>query len=318
VPVIWEAWDLDADWTKYLEEETRLQSTEAVSEGPECFVLRRIYRIGKSSTLTQDMIAYAQHRRIDFVTKVDWHETRRLLKVGFDSSIDTAQVRCEVQYGNLLRNTHQNLPQDRAKFEICAHKWISLEEAGSGIALLNDCKYGHDVSGGRMRLTLLRSPIAPDEEADQGEQRFTYALFPFAGSFAEAGVVHAAYELNDPVTGEGAATAAAAPAAVVASAADFSLLSIDNPAVILECLKAPELPFGSTGQKSGKALALRLYESSGGRAKALLRFPAKEQVAGVWETDMLERKPQALPQAGNELSLEFRPFEIKTLIVELG
>lgn len=103
--------------------------------------------------------------------------------MGFDTVIDANQVRCEVQY--VWRNTHKNLMQDRAKFEICAHKWISLEETGSGIALLNDCKYGHDVEGGRMRLSLLRSPIAPDPEADRG----THSLLPFAGSFSEAGVV---------------------------------------------------------------------------------------------------------------------------------
>jgi alpha-mannosidase len=49
---------------------------------------------------------------------------------------------------------------------MCAHQWISLEEAEGGIALFNDCKYGHDVSGGVMRLSLLHSPMAPDPEAD--------------------------------------------------------------------------------------------------------------------------------------------------------
>ena len=87
-------------------------------------------------------------------------------------------------------------------FAICAHKWISLEEAGSGLALLNDCKYGHDVSGGNIRLTLLRSPTAPDTEADQGCHAFTYSLLPFEGSFAQSGVVRAAYELNAPVSWE--------------------------------------------------------------------------------------------------------------------
>jgi hypothetical protein len=43
------------------------------------------------------------------------------------------------------------------------HKKIRVDAA-----LLNDCKYGHDVEGGRMRLTLLRSPVAPDETAGQG------------------------------------------------------------------------------------------------------------------------------------------------------
>ncbi|MDR0668523.1 MAG: alpha-mannosidase [Treponema sp.] len=346
VPIVWEAWDIDADWTRYLEEETRLQSTSLVTLGTECCILRRTYLIGKASTLTQDMIVYAAAKRIDFVTRVDWHEKRRLLKVCFDSAIDSAQVRCEVQYGHLLRNTHQNLPQDRAMFEVCAHKWISLEETGSGLALLNDCKYGHDVNGNRLRLTLLRSPTAPDEEADQGEQRFTYALFPFEGTFAQAGVIRAAYELNAPITCEGDACKSDAcksdtcesdacesdacenhamtisDSAETAMKEDLSLLSIDNPAIILESLKAPEPPFGSTGEKGASPLVLRLYESTGAHARTTLRFAPghddRGRLAAAWETDMLEREKTRLDCLHNTLCLEFRPFEIKTVWVKFG
>ncbi|MDR3147574.1 MAG: alpha-mannosidase, partial [Treponema sp.] len=324
LPIVWEAWDIDADWTRYLEEETRLQSTEIVTLGSECCILRRTYRIGKASTLIQDMIVYDKSPRIDFVTKVDWHEKRRLLKVCFDSAIDSTQVRCEVQYGHLLRNTHRNLPQDRAMFEVCAHKWVSLEEAGSGLALLNDCKYGHDINGGRLRLTLLRSPTAPDEEADQGEHRFTYALLPFAGSFAESAVVRAAYELNAPVAWAGGAvqgeTRQGEAGQDEAMRTDFSLLAIDAPAIILESLKAPELPFGRTKEKMGSSLVLRLYESTGAHTTATLCFaPGHDEegiLAGAWEMDMLEREKTSLYCVKDTLYLEFRPFEIKTVRVE--
>ena len=302
VPVLWEAWDIDSDWTVYLEEEDRLLSSETVSQGPLCLRLRRKYRIGAASALCQDTVFYAGDRRIDFETTVDWRERRRVLKAEFDTALDAAQVRCEVQYGHLVRNTHRNLPQDRAKFEICAHKWIALEEGAEGIALLNDCKYGHDVSGGSMRLTLLRSPTAPDEEADQGEQRFTYALFPFTGGFAGSGLVRAAYELNDPPPVEtgGAQNAGAS----------YSLFSVDNPAVIVECVKAPEAAPKAAGKNS---MVIRLYESLGSRTTAALHF--SRNLAAAAETDMLEAGPRPLAFAGKDLELSFRAFEIKTLLV---
>ncbi|GHT77604.1 alpha-mannosidase [Spirochaetia bacterium] len=319
VPVLWEAWDIDSDWTRYLEEETRLLSTEQIACGPVCFVLRRKYAIGAASVLTQDTVFYAEERRIDFRTKVEWREQRRLLKVGFDTAIDATQVRCEVQYGHLLRNTHKNLPHDRAKFEICAHKWISMEEAGggvasNGIALLNDCKYGHDVDGGRMRLTLLRSPTAPDETADQGEQRFTYALLPFAGSFGEANVVRSGYELNAPVIGEIAETCKdwrPGKAVPANHTTVYSLLSVEGSAVIVESVKAPEHPAAHE-----ERLVIRLYESLGGRAAAVLRF--SQAISGAWATDMLEDNPRQLPFTGAELPLDFRAFEIKTILVSLA
>jgi alpha-mannosidase len=302
VPILWEAWDIDSDWTKYLKEETRLLSTEIAADGAVCFIIRRKYAIGEKSSLLQDMIFYADDRRIDFVTKVDWNEKQVLLKVGFDTAFDATQVRCEVQYGHLLRNTHKNLPHDRAKFEICAHKWISMEEEGGGLALLNDSKYGHDVSGGSMRLTLLRSPTAPDEEADIGEQHFTYSLFPFNGPFGSSGLVRKGYELNEPAT----ADVGSNPADQVKDESEYSFFSIDSEAVIAESIKAPE-----TEKK--KTVVLRLYESLGGRSKTVIRF--NRNIGQAFLTDMLEGNPKPLRFSENELPLSFRAFEIKTVMI---
>ncbi|MCL2834958.1 MAG: glycosyl hydrolase-related protein [Treponema sp.] len=310
VPVQWEAWDIDSDWTRYLKEETRLLSSEIAADGPVCFIIKQKYAIAENSVLIQDMIFYADERRIDFVTKVDWKENRQMLKVGFDTAIDTAQVRCEVQYGHILRNTHKNLPHDRAKFEICAHKWISLEEDAGGVALLNDCKYGHDVNGGSMRLTLLRSPKAPDENADMGEQRFTYSITPFNGSFGNSGIVQKGYELNEGVFVEtGVKEKAAAPktSATDKIAADrYSFFSLDGDAVIAESVKGPE-------SDKKKTVVIRLYESLGGRTRTVLHF--NKNITAAFATDMLEENPKPLKFTGADLPLSFRGFEIKTVMV---
>ncbi|MDR2630449.1 MAG: glycosyl hydrolase-related protein [Spirochaetaceae bacterium] len=305
LPVLWDAWDIDADWTRFREDEDRLLSTEVAADGPECFRLRRTYAIGRSSTLVQDTVFYARNPRIDFETKIDWQEEHRLLKAGFDTAIDAVQVRCEVQYGHLLRNTHRNLPQDRAKFEICAHKWIALEEEGGGIALLNNGKYGHNAAGGHIGLTLLRSPTAPDGEADRGEQRFTYSLLPFAGSFGEAGIVRAGYELNVPVVPEISADVTAR--ACGAGPKDYSFFTVDGKAVIVESVKAPE------DAARARSIVIRLYESLGGRAETTLHFA--RELASAFVTDMLEGNPRDLEVSGKTLTLDFRGFEIKTILV---
>jgi len=311
VPVLWEAWDIDADWTRYITEETRLLSTEIAASGPVCFRIRRKYKIGEASVLSQDTVFYTENPRIDFETLVDWREKQRLLKVQFDTAVNTAQIRCEVQFGHLLRNTHKNLPQDRARFEICAHKWVSLEEEGGGIALLNDCKYGHDAEGGRVRLTLLRSPVAPDPDADTGEHRFTYALLPFAGYFGESAVVRSGYELNDPARAEPAFGSLAASDSIESAdsmeSAEYSLFSTEGRSIVTETIKAPEV------SAEGKRLVIRLYESSGGPAKTVLHF--NRPLLSAAETDMLEENPRELPVAGKDLPLEFRAFEIKTILV---
>lgn len=66
----------------------------------------------------------------------------------------------------------------RAQFEVVGHKWVDLSERDYGISLLKDCKYGHDIKDNMMRLTLIKSGIMPDPNADQRLHRFTYSLYP--------------------------------------------------------------------------------------------------------------------------------------------
>jgi alpha-mannosidase len=95
-------------------------------------------------------------------------------------------------------------------------------------------------------------------------------------------------------------------------AAARSLCRLDGGAVIIESVKLPER--GSSKAGGGKTLVLRLYESLGGPARTTLRFNDRP-VAAVYLTDMLEENGVELPFNGNSIPLDFRPFEIKTLLV---
>ena len=95
-------------------------------------------------------------RRLDFDTEVDWHEHHKFLKVAFPVDVHASRATYEIQYGHLERPTHVNTSWDVARFEVCAHRWADLSEPGYGVALLNDCKYGYDIHGNVMRLSLLR------------------------------------------------------------------------------------------------------------------------------------------------------------------
>ena len=303
VPVMWDAWDIDADWTASLADEDRLESSEVVSRGPVFLQVRNRYRVCERSSLVQDVILYASERRIDFRTRVDWQESHRLLKAAFPIAVLAGQARCEVQYGHVLRSTTANLPQDRARFEFCAHKWICVEEQGFGAALLNDCKYGHDVKGSTMRLTLLRSPKAPDPGADMGIHHFTYSLLPWSGGFSVEKVVRAAYELNMPLTAFEAPVASGTPGP--AASDPGSLLRVDCPDVIVEAVKVAE--------EDASRIVVRLYEAGGGAHEA--RLTAAVPLRGAWETNLLERKPRECRVEGRAVALRFRPFEIKTLVL---
>jgi alpha-mannosidase len=89
-------------------------------------------------------------------------------KVEFAWNILTDQVTYETQYGTIQRPTHYNTSWESAKFEVVGHKFADMSEYGYGVALLNDCKYGYAAHDNIVRLSLLRSPKAPDANCDIG------------------------------------------------------------------------------------------------------------------------------------------------------
>ena len=68
------------------------------------------------------------------------------VKAEFPVAIHSPNATYEVQYGWLQRPTHTNTSWDAAKFEVCAQRWADFSEYGYGVALMNDCKYGHRFS----------------------------------------------------------------------------------------------------------------------------------------------------------------------------
>ena len=93
------------------------------------------------------------------------------------------------------------VPHTGIQFEVCAQRFADLSEPSYGVALLNDCKYGHSCRGSTLCLSLLRAPKAPDDTCDMHDgHRFRYALLPHdGGSVLDGHVIPAAVAMNDPV-----------------------------------------------------------------------------------------------------------------------
>ena len=195
--MFWDAWDIDTYYDDRMWLAEPAESIRAVEAGPLRATLE-IKRCILNSTYTQRISLAHNSPRLDIETSVDWRERHILLKVAFPVDILSLVATYEIQWGNVQRPTHRNTSWDWARFETCAHKWVDLSEGGYGVSLLNDCKYGHDIQGNVIRLSLLRSPTVPDPEADQGEHHFTYSLYPHEGEWDE-NTLREAYALNDPL-----------------------------------------------------------------------------------------------------------------------
>ncbi len=302
------AWNIHATFEKREYAWEPGTTIEVVECGPVRAVVR-ITRHFRQSRIEQDLILYDQLPRIDFVTRAHWEERQVMLKAAFPLAVRSSRAAFEVQFGAVERPTHRNTSWDQEKFEVCAHRWADLSEAGYGVSLLNDCKYGHDVHGHTLRLTLLRGPEWPDPDADRGEHTFTYALYPHAGSWAEGGTVQRGWELNVPIL------CLAGGGQAAADTGTRSFFAVDGPAV-LETLKQAEDGGGPWTREPLQQHArdmgwiVRFYEPYGGRGTVRVRTPWPLQ--RVCECNLVEEAQSEVAPQGDAFAFAMRPFEIKT------
>ncbi len=119
----------------------------------------------------------------------------KFLKVEFPVDVRSTEASYETQFGVVRRPTHYNTSWDMAKFEVCGHRFADLSENGYGVSILNDSKYGFATAGSLMRLSLLRSPKAPDATADMGTHHIRWAILPHRGALGPV-TVREALEFN--------------------------------------------------------------------------------------------------------------------------
>jgi alpha-mannosidase len=281
-PRLFDAWDIEEDYTAQSEEIVASGAAEIVERGPHRVALR-IARKFRDSSITQTIRLWANSPRIEFRTDIDWHDRRTLVKANFPLAIRAETAIFECAHGIIRRPTHRNTSWDQAKFEVAAHRFVDLAEHGFGVALLNDGKYGHHALGNELGISLLRSPVNPDPLADEGLQSFTYALVPHSGDWLTGGVLEEAEDLNQPLLArplEGADEA------------------------VWQAVRIEEISLGLSGFKpaeEGGSLILRTYEPAGARGTAKVALPSGWEIAE--EVNLLEEEAGAA-------NLSFTPFQV--------
>lgn len=252
----------------------------------------RVERQFSLSALVQHIVFYRDKARIDFETEIHWHETSRMLRVAFNSTVFSTKAVFDLSCGNLERSTRNNLLYEQVQIETCGHKWADLSDGRQGLALMNDCKYGYSVKGSTLRLTLLKSPNYPDPDCDRGTHRFVYSIYPHVGDFRKGEVDREACCLNMPVF------------LSAGGSSSLSVVKVDDPAVLVEAVKYAH---DGTGD-----VIVRLYENHGGACNALVDL-GKLAYTAVHRCDMLERPQQAVDVQGGAVRVSLTPYQIVTL-----
>ena len=298
-PKQFDAWNIDPG--TYDVPPTKLDMTDSVElvEHTPTRAAIRIHRKWQGSTFTQEISLATGADHAVVTTDVDWHERHVLLKAAFPLAATSPNATYEIPYGSIQRPTTRNNSFEKARFEVPALRWADEGDGSHGFSLLNNSKYGYDAVGNLMRLTLLRSPVSPDPQADQGAQHFAYALYPHAGDWKQALTVQHGYDFNYPMTATQVSPHAGPLPAM------YSYVSVSSPTVILTAMKKAE---------DDDALVLRMYESAGKSEQIKVELPEGATTAKL--TNLMEKEDGAqLQVSGRMATVEMHPYEIQTIEV---
>ncbi|MDY4212843.1 MAG: glycoside hydrolase family 38 C-terminal domain-containing protein, partial [Eubacteriales bacterium] len=300
LPYSYDAWDVSV-----YHKDKKYKIDEVVSYKPICEGARAGFEIVKrfrNSTITQKIYLYNELDRIDFDTVIDWHLRHIIVKAAFPVDVNTNKATYEIQFGNIERNHTENTSWDVAKFETCAHKWADISDNGYGMALMNDCKYGHSVvDDSTIQLSLLRSGNSSSEEVnDQGEHIMSYSIIPHSGNYIDADIVKKAYAFNNPMIAKEINNSDGE------LAQSFSLIKTDSENIIIDTVKKAE---------NNDNVIFRLYESQNKKGRAKLKFGV--DIKKLYLCDLLENIEKEIEIKDNTAEIDVNNFEIITLMVEV-
>jgi alpha-mannosidase len=267
-------------------------AAELVEKGPVRAVIRVRSRF-RDSTFEQDLTLYAGLPRLDCRMRLDWRERNIMIKAAFPLAVKAPEARFEIPYGSIAR------PADGT--EVPALRWIDVAEGSGeyGAALLNDSKYGFDVKGGVMRMSVVHGATYPDPEADRGRQELLYSILPHSGDWKSAGVTRKGLELGNPLIARVPLVHGGTLPKV------YSFIKAGPANVILSAVKK-EMGYAESG------LILRLYEIHGEMTEAKIELPWRIEAQ---EVDLIERPSGKTIGSGTSITVPLAPYEIKTIKV---
>ncbi|MBI2303094.1 MAG: alpha-mannosidase, partial [Armatimonadetes bacterium] len=280
------------------------------------------------STMNLTISLAAGVPRVDFDLDLNWLERgghdRGVpgLRVAFPLAVAGGTARFECANGHVERPTDpRKLTSYTPQYsggpnsglvtgveEVPAQKWLDLtgthpQVSGPvGATLLNDSRYGFQVDGSTLRMTIVRSSYDPDPLPELGGQRVRFALRPHVGAWTPAEATRHGAAFNAPFGVVGTTLQAGG----LPRRKGFAELLTPN--AMLSGLKRAE---------DGRGLIVRLYETDGEAVTARLALEEALVPAGAEavQTDVLEQ-PLAESTARWEagvLSVALPPYGIATV-----
>ncbi|KAH0420231.1 glycosyl hydrolase family 38 domain-containing protein [Colletotrichum camelliae] len=315
-PIYWQAWDVEVFHLE-TREELHGSTTSILEDGPLRVSVVTETKISDVSSIKTTISLGATFDEegspsyVECTAEVDWHETMKFLKVEFPVDVRHHEASYDTQYGVIRRPTHYNTSWDMAKFEVCSHKYADLSEYGYGVSILNDSKYGFATVGDTMRLSLLRSAKAPDDQADMGKHTIRWAILPHQGPLGPD-TVRAAFNFNNPLKLMWMSSNS--------PLREFPIVLDGDKNLVLDTIKRGEddedVSNGDLPVRSGKSVIVRIYESLGGHGRATVQ--TSWMLQSVHKTNLLEDDEADVPLVDGKFEVDLGPFQLQTFRLVLA
>jgi len=244
---------------------------------------------------------------VEFRYDVDWDTHNRRLRVAFPTTIENDTGDYEIPYGALRRKRYDERTYcpNGVNGDWPAIRWAAPTSTDGSVAIFNRGECSYRIEGGNVLVSLLRSPTTPwcmyepefyrmplfDGMRDAGQHTFRLALYPFDGSWQDAGVTKAAWSYNTPLV-----------AAIDRAQAHTCNISLKANGTMISTLKRAE---------NSESLIVRLYEYTGNSETAVLSVPQRFTTASI--VNLLERQPKPININNGQLNIDMKPFKLVTL-----
>lgn len=277
------------NWTDNISELINFSEIEVLENGP----VRAVIQIKRSYNLArfiQRIYLYDGINRIDFELIIDWNGKNKMVKVAFPLSIQNDSAVYEIPYGTISRPSQGE--------EHVAQNWVDISDGQYGVSLLNDSRYGYDVTKNTIRLSVLRSPDHPVEATDEkGIHQVKYSLYPHPVDWRLANTMQKGYEVNYPLI----AINETAHNGYLSAKHSFIEISPNN--LVVTVLKKAE---------DSDDLIIRFYETKGTECTAKIILSPLMGIDAVHKTDLLENEIENIPMNKNEFETKVGKFSIET------
>jgi alpha-mannosidase len=263
---------------------------------------------GTQSTVALTTLIHGLEPRIDVTATIDWREIGdekrgipglvvRFPLQGLGSSPLTA--RYETPFGSVERSLSNGEEVPTLRY---AHLAGSDASGGSaGFTVLQDCKYGHAVTGTDLRLRMIRSSFDPDPTPEVNQQTVRYSLYFHEGATDPAALTRLAAAWNHPLV--------VIPANLQDgdAAPQQSFVRVETPNVVLSALKEAE---------DGSGVILRLAEMNGQESEAVVGLDPviSTGLSRAERLDLIERPVEGEASfIGGRLRIPVRAHEVVTV-----